>query len=157
MPIRYYSPVAIARQFLFVREVQPNKGLRVNGVQTWSGGRSGDSWCCEFVWFVFDICYQGACPFDRVQSCDALRQLALARNWIVTIPIPGDIVLSLRSDGTAHHVGILTQVSPPTSIAGNTDATGASANGDRVAEHFISPALKLYVRVPQDGPMAVAA
>src|SRR6478735_9634203 len=156
MSVRYYDPVEIARQYRYVREVQPNKGLRVNAIQTWSGGRTGDAWCVEFGWMVYDICYQGQCPFDRVQNSDEFRKLAVANNWIVTIPFPGDIVLSLRPDGVAHHFGIITNVSPLTSIAGNTDATGTSSNGDRVAEHTISIVQKLYVHVPFDGQLAVA-
>ncbi len=68
---------------------------------------------------------------------------------MTTIPIPGDIVLSLNPDGTAHHVGIIANVSPLSSIAGNTSEDGSSSNGDRVAEHWISTALKLYVDVPR--------
>ncbi len=150
MSARIYEPVAVARQFRYVREVQPNKGLRVNAIQTWSGGQSGDSWCMEYVWLVFDICYQGQCPFGREQSTETFRQLAVAKGWVTTIPIPGDIVLSLRPDGTAHHVGIITKPSPLTSIAGNTSDDGSSAEGDRVAEHWISTALKMYVAVPSE-------
>jgi hypothetical protein len=157
MSARLYSPSSVARLFLYLREIQPNKGLRVNGVQIWAGGQSGDSWCVEFVWFVFDICYQGQCPFDRQQSADALRKLAVANGWVVTIPLVDDIVLSLRPDGTAHHAAIVSNVSPLNAIAGNTSADGTSSNGDRVAEHYVSPIQKLYVRVPADTPLAVAA
>ncbi len=146
-----YDPVAIARQFLYVREAATaNRGLRVEAIQHWSGGQFGDSWCQEFVWLVFDIAYQGQCPFDREQSTESFRKRALANGWVVTIPSAGDIVLSLKPDGTAHHVGILTKVSPLTSIAGNTSEDGTSSNGDRVAEHFISNAQKMYVHVPSE-------
>ncbi len=153
MSARVYEPVAIARQFLYVREAQSrgqNRGLRVEAIQHWAGGQTADSWCMELVWLVYDICYQGRCPFDREQSTEAFRQLAVAKGWVTTIPIPGDIVLSLRADGTAHHVGIITKVSPLTSVAGNTSEDGTSSNGDRVAEHWISTALKMYVAVPSE-------
>lgn len=157
MSVRVYDPVAIARQFRYVREVQPNKGLRVTAIQTWSGGQSGDAWCVEFGWLVFDICYQGQCPFDRVQSAEEFRKIAVKNGWVVTIPMPGDVVLSLRPDGTAHHFAICTEISPLKSIAGNTSEDGTSSEGDRVAEHWVSTAQKLYVRIPADVPMAVAA
>lgn len=154
MSARYYSPSSVARLLLYVREVQPNKGLRVNGIQIWSGGQSGDQWCVEFVWFVFDICYQGQCPLERVQSADELRRIAVGRGWVVTIPMPDDIILSLRADGTAHHAAICTSASPLTAIAGNTSADGTSSSGDRVAEHWVSSLQKMYVRVPHDVPVA---
>jgi hypothetical protein len=157
MSVRYYEPAQIARQLRYLREIGVNQGLRVNGVQIWAGGQPGDSWCVEFVWLVLDICYQGQCPFDRVQSADALRLLAIKNGWVVTVPSVNDIVLSLRPDGTAHHAAIVTNVSPLNAIAGNTSADGTSSNGDRVAEHWVSTAQKLYIHVPFDAPLAVAA
>lgn len=148
-----YDPIAIARQFLYLREAQTkgqNRGLRVEAIQHWSGGQFGDSWCMEFVWLVLDICYQGQCPFDRQQSTEAFLQLAATRGWIVTAPQIGDIVLSVASAGQAHHVGLVTDISPLASIAGNTSADGTSSNGDRVAEHAITPDLKVFVRIPQE-------
>jgi hypothetical protein len=106
---------------------------------------------------VFDVCYQGQCPFDRVQNSEEFRKLAVKNRWVVTIPMPGDVILSLRADGTAHHFAICTRVSPLYAIAGNTSEDGSSSEGDRVAEHYVSPVQKLYVRVPADVPMQVAA
>ncbi len=148
-----YDLVLIARQFLYLREAQTlgqNRGLRIEGVEHWSGGQFGDSWCMEFVWFVLDIAFQGGCPFDRQQSTEAFRQIAVARGWIVESPQIGDLVLSVTSAGQAHHVAIVTGLSPLTAIAGNTSEDGTSSNGDRVAEHTISPALKVFVHIPQE-------
>lgn len=148
---RVYDLIAIARQFLYVREAQTigqNRGLRVEAIQHWSGGASGDSWCVELGWMVYDICYQGQCPFDRAQNSESFRHLAVANGWVTKTPIPGDIVLSLTPEGIAHHFAILTVNAPLTTIAGNTSADGSSSNGDRVAEHQVSPDHKMYVHIP---------
>lgn len=146
-----YSVIAIARQFLYIREAQSvgqNRGIRVEAIQRWAGGGTGDSWCAEFLWMVFDIAYQGHPPFGRIQKCEDLHQFAIRNGWIVTIPAARDVVLTVNAAGHAHHVGLVTRVDPLTSIAGNTSATGASDNGDRVAEHPITAAGKIFVRIP---------
>lgn len=150
--------VEIARQFLYVREAQAegqNRGLRVEAVQHWSGGQTGDSWCMEFVWMVLDIFYQGRCPFDRMQSCEAMRQLASAKGWITNNPQPGDLFLYINDQGLAHHVGFVTQAFPLIGLAGNTSEDGISANGDRVAEHGIKATT--FVHVPTADELAAAA
>lgn len=148
---RLYDPVAIARQFLYVREAGANTGQRVNGIQMWSGGQEalGTSWCAWFATFALDIAYGGTCPLPREGSCEAIHQLATVKGWIADEPEPGDLVLSINSAGVAHHIGIVSQVSPLTSVAGNTSADGTSSNGDRVAEHVIDSQYKTFVRVPQ--------
>lgn len=149
-----YDPVAVARQFAYVREAQSegqNHGLRVNGIQTWAGGHDGDSYCCEFVWFVLDICFQGAPPFDRVQACHAVYDLAKQRDWLVDDPQPGDLVLSIDpATDHAHHIAICTNAAPLTAIAGNTSPDGTSSNGDGVHEHEISSTGKVFVRYPRE-------
>lgn len=145
----FYDPVAEARKYVYVREAQKlgqNRGLRVEAIQHWSGGQTADSWCMEFVWFIFDVCYQGDCPFDREQSCEDFRQLAISKGWIVTgTPRRGDLYLYV-ADNHAHHIGIVTEVTPKLKgIAGNTSEDGSSSNGDRVAEHSINA--KVFVRV----------
>lgn len=146
-----YQPIDIARQFLFVREVPPNRGQRVNGIQQWCADDHGEgqSWCCYFVTFVLDICFQGKAPIAREGRCQTVYELAKKNDWLTEIPVPGDIVLHVDAKDHAHHIGIVTGLSPLTSIAGNTDATGTSSNGDRVAEHAINPVGKKFVRVPQ--------
>jgi hypothetical protein len=144
-----YDPVAIARQFLFVREAGANRGLRVEAIQHWSTGQAGDSWCMEFATMVLDICFQGNAPIARQGSCEAVHALASQRGWLTDTPILGDLVLSINLDtGLAHHVGIVTSVDPLMSIAGNTSEDGVSSNGDRVAEHAISATNKVFVRYP---------
>lgn len=139
----------IARLFLFVREAGPNHGARVNAIQTWSLGQDGDSWCAEWATMVLDLFYQGESPLPRMQSCQAILDTATQRGWLVNDPTPGDLVLSVNEAGHAHHVGIVSAVAPLASIAGNTSEDGISSNGDRVAEHPVNRAGKVFVRLPQ--------
>jgi cell wall-associated NlpC family hydrolase len=161
------DPVTVARQFKYVREAGANRGLRVEAVQHWSGGEPGESWCDDFaIGWVLDICFQGDSPFPRERDIDGSTVAALAyaraQGWIVDAPAPGDLVFSVHPDGTPHHVALYTgQVAPDGStvpddqlvtIAGNTDDTGTSSNGDRVAEHPVSRAGKVFVHYPRTGP-----
>lgn len=144
--------VQIARLFGFVREAQTvgqNRGLRVEAIQHWSTGQFGDSWCAEFATMVLDLAFQGDAPIPRQGSCEAIRQLAQAKRWITDTPLPGDLVLSINAAGVAHHIGIVTQASPLTSIAGNTSADGTSSNGDGVYEHAIDPTDKVFIHYPE--------
>jgi hypothetical protein len=116
------QPIAIARQFLFVREAQsqPNKGLRVEAIQKWSGGQAGDSWCCEFATMVLDIYYGGASPIPRLQACQDVYNLAKKNKWLVATPQPNDLFLYVNDADHAHHIGFVTVAKPLTGIAGNT-------------------------------------
>jgi hypothetical protein len=132
--------VDIARQFLFVREAQSigqNRGLRVEAIQHWSNGQFGDSWCMQFATMVLDIAFQGKAPLDRQGSCQAVYDIAKKNGWVTTTPNIGDLFLYVNDQDHAHHVGIVTSVSPLIGIAGNTSEDGTSNNGDRVAEHSI--------------------
>jgi hypothetical protein len=140
--------VQFAKKFHYLREVGQNQGLRVNGIQIWAGGQPGDSWCMEFVWFILDIWYEGKCPFARMQNVHAFLVLARANGWEVTVPVPGDLVISVDETGHGHHIGFCTEVSPFTTFAGNTSKDGKSSNGDRAAEHAVSMRNKVFVRVP---------
>jgi hypothetical protein len=142
------SIIDLFRLFLFVREAGQNHGLRVEAIQHWGGGQPGDSWCAWLLTMVFDLFYQGRSRLPRGGSTEAIHQLAIREGWIVTDPQPGDVVISLNADGLAHHIALVTVVQPLTAIAGNTSADGRSANGDRVAEHPIDPANKVFARVP---------
>ncbi len=144
-----FDPLSVARQFLFVREAGANTGQRVEAIQRWSGGQPGESWCCYFATMVLDICFQGQSPIPRLGACQDVYDLAKKNGWITTIPIPGDIVLSVNDQDHAHHIGLVSKVQPLTSIAGNTDETGTSSNGDRVAEHPINAAGKVFVKYPR--------
>lgn len=144
-----YSPTDIARQFLFVREAGQNKGLRVEAVQHWSGGQSGDSWCCEFATMILDICFQGNAPIPRLQACQVVYDLAKAKGWLVTVPVKDDLFLYVNDQDHAHHIGFITENG--NGIAGNTSSDGTSSNGDGVYEHQIStnPAHVKYIHYPR--------
>ena len=143
-----YDPVAIARQFLYVREVPDNRGLRVEAIQHWSGGQFGDSWCCEFATLVLDVAFQGASPIPRLQACQDILDLSNKNGWTTDTPSEGDLFLYVNDAGHAHHVGLVTATDTLTGIAGNTSADGTSTNGDRVAEHAISATV--FVAYPRD-------
>lgn len=152
MPARKYDQIEEARRYLFIREAAAqNTGLRVEAIQRWCGGSKGESWCCYFLTFVLDICYQGLSPVPRQGSCDVLWALAKDQGWIVTVPAPGDIFLRVRDSIDAHHTGFVTKVGPNTfwAIAGNTSSNGHSSNGDGVYENEFQyrPDL-VYVRIP---------
>lgn len=138
----------IARLFLFVREVGQNHGQRVEAIQHWSGGDSADgtSWCAWWATMVLDLEWQGNCPIPRMGSCQEIRALCEQKGYTVTEPEPGDLFFYVDANDHAHHIGIVTSVGPLEGIAGNTDASGTSNNGDRVAEHGIRA--KHFARVP---------
>lgn len=131
--ILFYSPTKIARQFLFVREVPQNKGLRVEAIQHWSGGQTGDYWCCEFATMVLDICFQGVSPIPRLQAVQDVYNLAKKNGWMTDNPQKDDLFIYVNDNDHAHHIGIFTD--DWRGIAGNTSADATSSNGDRVAEH----------------------
>ena len=148
MRSRVHDPVAIARQFAFVREtLGPNRGVWVEAFQRIGDGKPGDSWCCDFVSAVLWIAYQGPCPMPRTGSCDVAW--SIAQQYEVSLPVAGDLFFRVRPDGDAHHVGIVTGTGPITAIAGNTSSDGQSSNGTGVFEHPLqgTPETR-FVRLP---------
>lgn len=144
--------MAVARQFLFVREVPSNRGLRVEAIQKWGGGAAGDSWCCYFATMVLDICYQGACPLPRTGSCDEVLRLARTKGWVVTEPQPNDVYLRVKDGNDAHHIGFVCEVQGETftQLSGNTSADGLSSNGDGVYERVIKRSADIvFVKLPE--------
>ncbi len=137
-----------ARSWDYVRETTANHGLRVNAIQIAAGGRDGDSWCMEFVWWCFDHLCKGKAPFEREQSVQQFRELATAKGWKVDRPLEGDLVVSVNAENHGHHIGIVSGLNPLCSIAGNTDETGTSSNGTGVFEHAIAIQGKEFFRVP---------
>lgn len=139
----------IAQLFLYVREAGPNKGLRVEAIQKWCDGDPGDSWCCEWVTMVLDLYYHGNAPVPRLKACQDVLDLARKNNWLVTTPQTNDLVLSVNDQGHAHHIGICVWPNPLSTIAANTSEDGLSSNGDRVAQHTVNSAGKIFVRLPR--------
>ncbi len=141
--------IALARLFRFVREAQSegqNRGQRVEAIQHWSNGQTGDSWCCEFVTMLLDLLFQGASPVPREGACQDVYDLGKKNGWIVAEPRAGDLFLYVNDADHAHHIGIVTGNSPLSGIAGNTSSDGTSSNGDGVYEHPINA--HVFVRVP---------
>jgi len=139
----------IARLFKHVREAQPNRGQRVEGIIRWGGGEPGDSWCCFMLTMWLDLFYQGNSPIPRTGVCQEVLDLARKNGWIITAPEVGCIVLSVNDQGHAHHIALCIFPKPLSTIAGNTSEDGLSSNGDRVAEHTVSSAGKVFVRLPR--------
>lgn len=134
-----YNPVDIFRQFLFVREASQNRGQRVEGIQRWSGGNPGDSWCCQLCTMVLDICFGGKSPIPRCGACQTVYDLAKLKGWLLKdtdTPLPGDIYLYVNDADHAYHIGIYT--GNKNGIAGNTSEDGTSSNGNGCYEHQIS-------------------
>lgn len=140
----------LVRQFDYVRELPGNHGLRVEAIQHWSTGTSGDSWCCEFATMMLDIWFKGNSPIERCAACQHVYELAKEKGWLVATPQVGDIYLFINDAGEAHHIGFVTGVEPLTGISGNTSPDGSSPNGDGVHEHVLTvPLTKIrFVRVP---------
>lgn len=144
------SLVEIARLFLFVREVPPNHGLRVNAIQKWGGGQDGDSWCCFLATMWLDLYFQGNSPVPRTGVCQEVYELALEKHWIVDEPQEGDIVVLLDENGRAHHIGVVTVPNPLTYASGNTSPDGTSVDGTGCFEHYLitKPERRAFIRVP---------
>lgn len=130
-----HTLVDIMRQFLFVREAGQNKGQRVEAIQKWCGGMTGQSWCCYLTTMALDILYQGNSPIPRLGACQDVYNLAKKNKWLVNSPLANDIFLYVDNNDHAHHIGVITTDGKYIGIAGNTSADGQSSNGDRVAEH----------------------
>lgn len=143
--------IEIFRLFLFVREPQglgQNRGQRVEAIQHWSGGEAahGTSWCAWLCTMVLDLEWQGESPIPRMGNCQEIRERCEQLGYMVTDPEPGDLFFYVDANGHAHHIGVVTSNDPLEGIAGNTDASGTSNNGDRCAEHAISATH--FARVP---------
>ena len=141
----------VARRLSFIRETDgPNAGAWVNFCQRWCSGKEGDSWCSDFVSLVIDVAYKGLPPVRRSGSCQEVLNDARAKGLIALAPAIDDLFFYIK-DGRAHHVGVVTNPSPLTGIAGNTSESGTSSNGDGVYEHPLSatPPNIVFVRLPK--------
>jgi hypothetical protein len=143
------SLTLIARRFNFVRETEgPNAGYWVDYFLRYTGNVEGESWCAAFTSKVTDIAYKGKSPLLRSGSTIAQLHDARTKGLVVTTPAVDDLYFFLRPDGTPHHTGIVTGLSPLTGIAGNTSSLGNSDNGTGVFEHAISATDTAFVRLP---------
>jgi hypothetical protein len=141
----------IARRFSFVREVGgANVGAWVTFFQRWCGGTPGDSWCCDFASLVEDVAYEGKAPTKRTGSCQEKLDDARKKGYVVQAPAIDDLYFYVNDAGHAHHIGIVSNVSPLSGIAGNTSSDGVSSNGDGVYEHALNVSAPhiIFVRLP---------
>lgn len=144
----------LARKLRFIREAGgQNHGQRVNAIQKWCGGADGESWCAYFATMVLDIVYEGSAPIPRMGSVQVIRDLATTKGWITKTPVPGDLFIYVNAQNHGHHIGFFSKgtVRKPWGIAGNTDESGTSSNGDRVAEHAFATTTIEYVHLPEVG------
>lgn len=153
MSIRQYDPLAVARQFLYVREVPQNRGQRVEGIQRWCGGRPGDAWCAYFLTFVLDIAFQGKSPLPRTGSCDVLYAVCKESGWLVKDFLPGDLYFRVRDEHDAHHVGFVANGHPGEGhfmqLSGNTSEDGTSSEGTGVFERDVMQTSDIrFARIP---------
>lgn len=144
-----FTPVDVFRLFLFVREVagQQNTGNRVEGIQKWCGGSKGESYCCYLATMVLDLYFGGNSPIPRLGSCQDVYELAQKNGWVTSTPSVGDLFLYVDENGHAHHIGMVTSITPLDGIAGNTSPDGKSSNGTGVFEHGISA--KVFIHYPR--------
>src|SRR4051812_13876039 len=122
-----YSLTNIMRLFLFLREAGANKGMRVEAVQHWCGGKPGESWCCYLLTMALDICFQGLSPIKRMGACQDVYDLAKKNGWVLNaneIPDVDDIFIYVNEVDHAHHIGCITVPGGKIGIAGNTSEDG---------------------------------
>lgn len=157
----------LARRFLFVREIGgANRGIWVEIFQSFTGGQDGDSWCADAVCFILAIMYGGYLnmPIPRTGSCAVIYAHATSEGWIVATPQLGDLYFYVDAYDHAHHIGLVSVLTPLTGIAGNTSPDGTSSNGTGMFEHTLVPpktgriAYARYPRPPIVGaPISLAA
>lgn len=142
---------AVAKRFDFVRETEgPNRGYFVAYFLRYTNTEEGQPWCAAFLSKVLDIAYKGKSPLIKSASTVVLLSLARQKGWVVQTPQVDDLYFFIRDDGTAHHVGAISGVSPSRGIAGNTSSDGLSSNGDGVYDHELNvlPKSIVFVRLP---------
>lgn len=142
------------RRFLHLRETNQNEGLRVEGVQKYSGGSKGQSWCCYLLTMVLDLFYQGKSPIPRLGAVQDVYNLAKQKKGCrlladSEVPDIGDIFIYVNDADHAHHIGMITMRGGSVGIAGNTSEDGKSSNGNGCYEHEISTNRKYvkYIRI----------
>lgn len=128
-----------------------NAGERVEAVQRWCGGKKGDSWCAELVYFIGSI----VCallgkewPLPRTASCEELRKFAEEKGILHATEVQGDVYVLLDANGRAHHTGWVIEPGPLSFVerSGNTSdpSQPPSREGLGFYEHTRKHDPKLY-------------
>lgn len=144
------SITQVARRLNFIRETQgPNAGAWVNALQRFCHGKTGDSWCADFVSFVLDVAFYGNPPLQPTGSTRIMLAEATAKNLRSAKPVVDGLFFYVLPDGTPHHVGIVSDITSNDvlGIAGNTSEDGVSSNGTGVFEHAINVRNCVFVRL----------
>lgn len=147
----------VARHLNFIIETEgPNQGFWVEFLQRRVGGKAGDSWCADFVSLVMNIAYKGQTPLPETGASYDMLRLAHKAGWVVAVPQIDDLFFLIHPDGTAHHVGIVTDAANVAhgqiaAIAGNTSPDGKSSDGTGVFEHGLALSSSVvFVRLPKE-------
>jgi len=143
------SLVAVARTHSNVRETEgPNKGPEIRVFQHFTGNTDGESWCCSFVCYCLHEA--GSTTFAKSGACQDIYAQAKAKGLVIAKPEVGCLFVYVTDADHAHHIGIITSVSPLTGIAGNTSEDGKSSNGTGVFEHAlnVNPNHIRFIKVP---------
>jgi len=133
-----------------VREEGDNGGERVNEYQAVNGGKSGDSWCADFVCWCIQQTEQATgitLKFNKSAGALALRNA----NKLLQVPSPtvGSIMIMQHADTALGHAGIVRNYGTSTvgTIEGNTNEAG-SRQGDGVyskTRFRVNPVDKLHI------------
>jgi hypothetical protein len=145
------SLTTCARRLNYIRETDgQNLGAWVEFLQRFCGGVPGDSWCADFVSVILDVAYHGHSPLPKTGACQPILNAGRAKGWEVHTPQADDLFFYVDDAGNAHHIGIVTGVSPLVGIAGNTSEDGLSSNGTGVFEHAlaVNPKHITFLRLP---------
>lgn len=146
----------IARQEIGVREVGPNNhGERVEEYQAYDClPGAGYAWCNSFVDYCFAKAGRPLDELSRSAGVELTLALARQRGWVVSDPMPGDLVVF-----TFSHIGFVDSVRPSghaiVTIEGNTGSAGAVSDstigGDGVYHKMRAMELvRAFIRVPGD-------
>lgn len=131
------SLLGLARSYIDVRETEgPNCGPQVRVFQHFTGNGDGDSWCCSFVCYLLNKA--GNTTFKKSGACQDIYAQAKTLGRVIEKPEVGCLFVYVTDEDHAHHIGIITGVTPLTGIAGNTSADGVSSNGTGVFEHTLN-------------------
>ena len=121
-----------AASHLAVREVPGNHGRFVNAIQAYAGGKDGEPWCADWVYYVAHHMLEDQWPLPRTGSCDVLLRFAETHDLLTERPDVGGLFLVLTPTNLrdAVHVGFVEALHPERgplafqSLEGNSNEMG---------------------------------
>lgn len=118
-----------AAMLMPVRELEGNRGRFIEAMQFFTGGRAGDPWCADLVYYVgAHVLGSVRWPLPRTGSCDEVLRFARARGILRERPARGHVFLVLKSETDAVHAGFVDGVFDDASWRsreGNSNELGA--------------------------------